>query len=427
MKFARLSALSAAMVLASAAQANNLAPLIEDGSLDLHLRNYFKKDTNKTDAADLSGNQWAQAFSLNYTSGYFADIIGFDVGGHYALKLKSSLDNGIGNPGLLKVKDGNKSSSFGKASYAVKVNLMDYGVAKYGRMFLDTPLLEDNYSRTLPSLTEGFYADGTFGDASLYGIWALKANHRSDTGFNDLMVQGSKEAVKVLGGGYNFRNGLNGLDTNLALAQQDEYARRYYIDVGYTFDVDQATLSSEFIYGRNTVIGKTKTNTVGDKSQNTWSLAVAAEAYNATLGVSYQSVSKSDLGSYNTQWSGAPDTDGDMTGYFGPHDMMIGNFAGNGQKSWGINAGYDFADVVDGLSVAAAYIKGDTAPKTESADDAKKEESEYNVSVSYAVPQVENLNISALYAKNTSKNKTEDSKTTKSQIRLIVKYDMSVF
>ena len=62
MKFARLSALSAAMVLASAAQANTFAPLLEDGSLDLHLRNYFKKDTEKT-TTDKSAHQWAQAFS----------------------------------------------------------------------------------------------------------------------------------------------------------------------------------------------------------------------------------------------------------------------------------------------------------------------------------------------------------------------------
>ena len=68
MKLARLSALSAAMVLASAAQANIFAPLIDDGSLDLHLRNYFKKDTQKTPSSDLSQDiNGLQAFSLNYS------------------------------------------------------------------------------------------------------------------------------------------------------------------------------------------------------------------------------------------------------------------------------------------------------------------------------------------------------------------------
>lgn len=425
MKFARLSALSVAMVLASAAQANTFAPLIEDGTLDLHLRNYFKKDTHKNNS-DNSGHQWAQALSLNYSSGYIGNFIGFDLGGHYALKLKSSLDNGI-NPGLLRVKDSNSSRSYGKGSYAVKINLMDYGVAKYGRMFLDTPLLKDNYSRSLPSLTEAFYADGMFGDASIYGIWALKANERTEANFKDYMVDGNKEAVKVFGGGYNFRNGLNGLTTNLAYAQQDEYARRYYIDVGYGTELEMVDLSGDFKFGRNSRIGKSKEDGE-DNSQNTWGLTLKAEAYQATVAVSYQAVSQTNMtdgdgnpaASYQTEWAARGS---DMTGYFGPHDMMISSFTGNGQKSWGINLGYDLAGMVDGLSVGAMYAKG----KIDEKDISDKDESEYNLMATYATPQVENLSISALYGKNTKKDKGDSSKETKSQIRLIVKYDMSVF
>ena len=343
------------------------------------------------------------------------------MGGHYALKLKADVKDGV-YPDLLRVKDGS-SHSYGKGAYAVKLNLMDYGVAKYGRMFLDTPLLEDNYSRSLPSLTEGFYADGTFGDVSLYGIWALKANHRTETDFKDLMVEGSKEAVKVLGGGYNFRNGLNGLSTNLALAQQNEYARRYYADAGYEMEFDPATLSGEFQFGRNSRIGKSKISSE-DNTQNTWGLTLKAEAYQATFAVSYQSVSQTDIGAYNTDWSGQSDTSGDMTGYFGPHDMMIGNFAGNGQKSWGINLGYDFAGMVDDLSIGAMYAKGKIDQITVHND---QDESEYNLMATYASPQVENLSISALYGKNTKKDKVNGNKDTDTQLRLIVKYDMSVF
>ena len=423
MKFARLSALSAAMVLASAAQANAFAPLIEDGSLDLHLRNYFKKDTTKN-ANDVSDHQWAQAFSLNYSSGYLGNIIGFDLGGHYSLKLKASTDDG--NPGLLPVDSNGSSSSYGKTTYAVKLNLMDYGEAKYGRMFLDTPLLADNYSRSLPSLTEAFYADGTFGDLDLYGIWALKANHRTESGFDYLMLSdGTKEAVKVLGGGYNFRNGLNGLTTHLAVAQQDDYARRYYVDAGYSMDMDSATLTGDFVFGHNARIGKEKAAS-GDNSQNTWALSVGAEVYNATFGVSYQAVSQTDIGAYQTEWAGQSQDQGDMTGYFGPHDMMINSFSGNGQKSWGLNLGYDFADMVDGLSFGAMFAKGKVDEKDGSAEN-DKDESEYNLKVTYATPQVENLSLAALYGKNTVKDKVDGSKTTKTQIRFIVKYDMSVF
>ena len=411
MKFARLSALSVAMVLASTAQAN---PLIEDGSFDIHLRNYYKN--NKV--ASNSGNQWAQAISANYASGFFGNVLGFDLGGHYALKLKADTENA--NPGLLPVNssDKNKSSSYGKTSYAVKVNLMDMGVAKYGRMFMDTPLLKDNYSRSLPSLTEAFYAEGAFQGASLYGIWATKANHRTESGFDRLMVNGKKQSVKVLGGGYDFDNGLT---ADVAAGQQSDYARRYYLAAAYVANVQNINVTSDFKFGRNSRIGFSKQADEGN-SQNTWGLSVKADVQQASVGLSYQTVSKTDVGSYNTQWSGQDMSSGDMTGYFGPHDLMIGNFAGNGQNSWGINAGYNFAGMVDGFSVSAVFVKGKINPKGASGTD----ESEYNLVAGYEVPQVENLNLSALYGKNTKKPDA-GNKTTSSEVRLIVKYDMSVF
>lgn len=417
MTLLRLSALSAALVMSSSVQANFLT---EEGSLDLHLRNYFMDNSNELSGNKLKAHQWAQAFSVNYSSGYFHNIVGVDLGGHYALKLKADSDLNAANPGLLPIDNNGKSSSYGKNSYAIKVNLMDMGVAKYGRIFLDTPLMNENYSRSLPSLTEGFYADGNFAGANLYGIWAIKANHRTESGFDNLMVNGNKKPVKVVGGGYDFDNGL---EAHLAVGQQSDYATRYYGDVTYSTELQGAIVSGDFKYGNNKRIGFSKTDGQ-DNSQNTWGVSVKADIHQASVGVSYQKVSQSDIGEYKTLWSGQEMISGDMTGYFGPHDLMVSSFTNNGEKSWGVNAGYDFAGLVDGLSVSAIYVKGTTDPKNGNND---ADESEYNLVAVYALPQVENLRLSALYGKNTKKDKGTGNKETNSQLRLIAKYDMSVF
>ena len=92
MKLAQLSALTAALVVTSAVHANEL---LSKGSLDLNLQNYYLKASGNlhlnninVPKADHSDSQWSQAVSVNFVSGYYANVIGFDLGAHYALKLR---------------------------------------------------------------------------------------------------------------------------------------------------------------------------------------------------------------------------------------------------------------------------------------------------------------------------------------------------
>ena len=414
MKLARLSALTAAMVLASAAQANDI---LSNGSLDIHLRNFYLDAKTDSD----SDVQWSQAISADFVSGFYGNIIGFDLGAHYALKLRGDNEAGDSGPGLLPVNPDGKSGSYGKTSYAIKVNLADMGVAKYGRMFLDTPLLNNNYSRSLPGLTEAFYVEGNLEGANLYGVWATKTNMRTESGFMDLMIGDKKEAVKVLGGGYDFGNGMA---ANLAVGQQSDYYRKYYFDLGYAMDMQDLFIDSRFQYGRNSALGAQKDNLgSADDSQNVWGLNLTAEMQQATLGISYQRVSQSG-NSFENTWSGQDSSQVDSGNFFGPNALMISDFNGDGQKSWALNAGYDFAGMVDGFSVDVAFAKGGVDSRANTGDTNEKE---YNLTAAYALPQVENLSIAARYAKNTSKVKSTGETTTKKQIRLVVKYDMSVF
>ena len=245
MKLTRLSALSAAVMLATTAQANSF---VDDSSLNIELRNHFQDRAVKDGEGKGATSQWAQAIRADYSSGYFENIVGIDINAYYALKLgASNVDfandpNNALSPGVLPYDSKGDSSSYGKTGYAIKFNLMDNGVAKYGRMQLDTPLINDSDSRALPSMTEAFYADYNYMGLSVFGVWATKANAKTRSGYDDYQApeteadidaadpKVSKEAVKSIGGAYDFGNGLA---LNTAYAQQKDFAKRYLTEVTY--------------------------------------------------------------------------------------------------------------------------------------------------------------------------------------------------
>ncbi len=445
MKIARLSALSTAILMASTAQGNDF---VDDASLDIHLRNYYKHDymDNKGRNDNKSQIAWAQAIRINLSSGYYENIVGLDLGVHHALKLRASENRG--DTGLLQptAADNNRTKyiGYGKTSYAIKVNLMDMGVAKYGRMFIDTPLLSDSDNRSLPSLTEGFYAEGAFGAASLYGIIALKENPKDQSGFDDYgYVNGNdkdKKSVQIIGGGYDFGHGVY---ANLAYGQQKEVAKRYYADVNYSTELEGVGVDVGVQYGKSSKSGKSKDNidnaaNKSDTSQYAWGAKAAAHFGPATIGITYTDVEKTDIGSYEFEWgmtemSGSTAM-GDSSGYFGYNSIQYSDFHRSGQKAWGINASYDFNELVEGLSVYGVYVSGKVNPKGDvgNPDPESWTEKEYNLGVSYYLPMVEGLSAHVQYAHNTQEdqgdtvnNKRNDIVTT--DTRVIVKYDLAVF
>ena len=126
--------------------------------------------------------------------------------------------------------------SYGKTLGAVKINLMDNGVAKYGRMVLDTPLLNDNVDdSSLPSATEAFYFDYTMHGFTLFGAIAKKGNAETETGFDDYMVDGKKKAVNTIGGSFEWE----GLNLSGAYAKQSNAVKATYFDGSYSFEHGQ--------------------------------------------------------------------------------------------------------------------------------------------------------------------------------------------
>ena len=426
MKAYQLSTLSAAILLATAAQANSF---IDDGSLNVELRNHYH-DRAKEQGTDKSASQWAQAIRADYSSGYFENIVGIDINAYYALKLgASNIDDANTNnpitPGVLPHDSNGDSDSFGKLGYALKVNLMDMGVVKYGRMYLDTPLLSDSDSRALPSMTEAFYGDITYQGLTAHGVWATKTSSRTDSGFNDYTTKGDddkygKEAVKILGAAYDFGNGLT---LSADYGTQAGFAKKYLVEGTYNTELDMFTLGLAAQYAKLNTIGAEKASYSDDTSQHAWGVKADVGVQQLTLGLAYTKVQKSQLGYFEHRWMG-DNRDMDDTGYFGYNEVQYSHFNRGGQGAIGVSASYDFTGLVNGLSVGGIYVRGKDDPYKSSSE--KMTETEYNISVAYMFPQLEGLSAQLRYANNKSEQSGAEDEVVK-DTRVIVKYNVAVF
>ena len=433
MKLTQLSVLSAAVMLASAAQANSF---VDDSSLNIELRNFFnERSKEQKNSYDDSSSQWAQAIRADYSSGYFENIVGIDINAYYALKLGASNIDSNANPGVLPVDSKGDSSSFGKTGYAIKFNLMDSGVAKYGRMQLDTPLINDSDSRALPSMTEAFYADYNYEGLSVFGVWATKANAKTRAGYDKYQTPKTpadidaddpaynSEPVQSVGGAYDFGNGLA---LNAAYAQQKDFAKRYLTEVTYeTSAVEGILIDAAAQYASSSTDGvwekASKADSL-DTKQKAWGLKVGAGFGAATVGLAYTKVDDSsyrESGKFSSGWA----SDSDDTGYFGYNAVQYSDFNARGQKAIGLNAGYDFADIVDGLSVNAVYVTSDYKDNNKN----KLDEKEYNIKVTYEFPQVQGLSAQLRYARNTAEQSDDAKDVVVKDTRFIVKYNIAVF
>lgn len=438
MKLAHLSTLSIAVIMASSAQGN---AFVEDASLDIHLRNYFKGNSYKNDQQmEDSHSQWAQAVRLNFSSGYLVNLVGVDLGAQHSLKIRGDKNS---DNGLLHPDSNGNADGYGKTSYALKINLFDMGVAKYGRLFIDTPLLSDSDSRALTSLTEGFYAEGQYDALGLYGVIAIERNFVTTSGFQKFGNMNANnefknESVNIIGGTYDFGHGLT---THLAYGKQKNTEKRYLADVKYSTNLQAVGLDFGVQYAKNTVIGDQRTENQSsgttDSSQHTWGAMGTAHIGAVSIGVAYTAVQKTQLNDFDFEWSvrnpGEEGSVGDEGNYFGYNAVQYSDFNKGGQKAWGLNASYNLNDMIEGLSVYGAYVTGKVHRQDDNGDNLSAwTEKEYNLGLSYYLPMIEGLSAHLMYAYNTEKDQGEnDSGDTTDLInkdtRVIVKYDIAVF
>ena len=343
-----------------------LGPLMNDTSVDLELRNfYFNRDfKNKLDDDDdrlqSSRESWVQGARLDLQSGYFANLIGFDASLYGALKLvgdEEKYGSGALRNKTPRDKNGRsvaKQESYDKIGQAyLKSQFGDEGInahVKAGRMFLDTPLLNDSDSRTTPSSTQGIYGDINFYDVNVYGIFSDKASTKTESGFHSYKNDdGQTWNVGILGASIALDNGLT---LQAATGKASNYLKQDFFNSSYNLDLGNKTgLFLDGYFQRAKDDGNKYDGKLDSKLWN-----VAAQLTFDTLSVmaSFQGV----IGdAYDYSWDGFRHDDNGLITW---NAVQYLDFNKKNEKSWQGRVDYSFENWgVPGLSVMTRYVTGE--------------------------------------------------------------------
>ena len=354
MKMLKKSALSAAVAAAlgaTAAQADN--SFIDDSSLSVTYKNYFWESD---EAGSNAREDWVHALVADYKSGYYADIIGFDIQAGFANDINSkTTDDGYswGTTNLPTGDRGNANDIAGFQQAYLKAKFGDDDLGLYGTYGVKKRGLEtygDSGSRILNSSSYGVDLAANVYGVDLYATRITGASARNASTFkHDLENENGEKIddIKIFGAGYE----ISGLSLVAEQAKSKDYLKKSFAKVAYSFDVaDNMSVDLDARYGKVKEDGRL----YGDDGYKS-----AYTNYNATLSFGNAYVG---LG-YNKTKDGDYDNalyDGDHGTYNSTLDQWEG-YNYEDEKAYIFSAGYDFSDQVPGLSVDVWYANGEDA------------------------------------------------------------------
>ena len=362
-----------------------------DSDVNLLFKNMYKKAE-----IDNQSNQkaWGQTVQLNYSSGLYNNIFAIDVSLFHAFKLHG--DQNQSNVDMFPINNQGEADDFGKISYTLKAKITDELYAKYGRMFLNTPLLKNENTDLLPSLTEALhvsYNKDTFG---FYGIYANKYNHNDASGFTEFGSSSDNNAVQIIGG---HTNAPNNTVITFAYGAQSDFANQFYTDIHHVLYADKGNVHLGAQYGFKNAVGDQKDSYSNNDSIHFYGLKTGFEIQQWLLSFSMVDINGKN-GESNAWTSANNDWQGMNEDIFvGYNSNIISQFATSGQKSLQARVDYDFSDMIRGLSTAVSYTTADSDNEA----GGETNEKEVNFLVSYEIPNFYGLSIDYSYAKNRNK------------------------
>jgi hypothetical protein len=382
--------------------------LYEDDSLTASFRTfYFNRDK---DSGNADSEALAQALRLDYQSGYFSDLIGYDVSLFSVAKLAG--DRGEGGTSLLQTEGDGSQGGYTKFGQAlVKLKLGENAELRAGRMVLDTPLFNDSDSRATPSATQAVMASGNFNGVDLYGIWSDKGTSKTEDDFESYTDNnGNDYEVAVIGGGYSFDNGLA---VQLAYGEADNVLQQTYVNASYPVQLSGgAELLLDLHHYHGEADGAGALDTVGsDYESDLTNIAAQLKIDNAKLTLSYQTVNGDE---YEESWDGFNHDDNGLNTW---NSVQRLDFDRADEDSWQARVDYDFK-AVPGLAFMTRYTRGDNIDTGASSEG---KEWERDMELKYSFQSVEGL---SLRLRNASVRSSETYNSDEN--RLILNYTIAV-
>ena len=393
---------------------------IEDSTLTSKTRMLYMNRDFKNGAGNIakpgggfkSGyrEDWGLSELLNYSSGFTQGTIGVGVDAFAMGTLR--LDGGTGRQGnglFASKSDGSPEDTQSKAGGAIKFRLSDT-VLKYGNQFVASPVFSTDDSRLLPEV-----ATGTLITSHEIKGLELSAGRFTAISSQTGMYHDSLHlpAANIAGATYQFTDNFVG---GLAASDVDDYFKKQYINLNYTFPIDDSqALNFDFNGYRTSSQGKELAGNVDNKI---WSLAAAYSIGAHKFTLAHQR-STGDSGYYYG-------VDGGGT-IFLANSVQYSDFNGKDERSWQARYDLNMATYgVPGLSFMARYITGDNI----STDTGEGKEHEFNFESKYVMQEgpAKDLSFrlrSAVYRNNGNYN-VASGNTDNNDVRIIVEYPLNI-
>lgn len=393
---------------------------IEDSTLTSKTRMLYMNRDFKNGAGNIakpgggykSGyrEDWGLSELLNYSSGFTQGTIGVGVDAFAMGTLR--LDGGAGRQGnglFASKSDGSPEDTQSKAGGAIKFRLSDT-VLKYGNQFVASPVFSTDDSRLLPEV-----ATGTLITSHEIKGLELSAGRFTAISSQTGMYHDSLHlpAANIAGATYQFTDNFVG---GLAASDIDDYFKKQYINLNYTFPIDDSqALNFDFNGYRTSSQGKELAGNVDNKI---WSLAAAYSIGAHKFTLAHQR-STGDSGYYYG-------VDGGGT-IFLANSVQYSDFNGRDERSWQARYDLNMATYgVPGLSFMARYITGDNI----STDTGEGKEHEFNFESKYVMQEgpAKDLSFrlrSAVY-RNNGNYHADSGNTDNNDVRIIVEYPLNI-
>ena len=353
---------------------------------------------------------WGLSELLNYSSGFTQGTIGVGVDAFAMGTLR--LDGGAGRQGnglFASKSDGSPEDTQSKAGGAIKFRLSDT-VLKYGNQFVASPVFSTDDSRLLPEV-----ATGTLITSHEIKGLELSAGRFTAISSQTGMYHDSLHlpAANIAGATYQFTDNFVG---GLAASDVDDYFKKQYINLNYTFPIDDSqALNFDFNGYRTSSQGKELAGNVDNKI---WSLAAAYSIGAHKFTLAHQR-STGDSGYYYG-------VDGGGT-IFLANSVQYSDFNGRDERSWQARYDLNMATYgVPGLSFMARYVKGDNI----NTDTGEGKEHEFNFESKYVMQEgpAKDLSFrlrSAVY-RNNGNYHADSGNTDNNDVRIIVEYPLNI-
>ncbi len=370
-----LAALGASIAVPSLAQAE----FLKDSKASIGLRNFYFDNDNHDGGQDEKA--WAQAFRVDYLSGFTEGVVGFglDVSGVVAVKLDGGRGNHPnGSTFMPSDTDGGGKDHWSHAGANGKLRLSKTELRLGNALQPMLPVVLTNDSRVMSQLYDGgMLTSKEFDDVTFTAGQLGHVIGRASDNWTSLSVAGGTRGSNQ----FRFAGGDWKVNKQLTLqyyyANLENYYKQHFAGLTHVYPIsDNQSFKSDLRYFKSSDDGKNGqsgyvfnnnggyADNPGEVDNTTWSAMFTYSLGGHALMAGHQRVSD-DGGFVWLNQGGVNDGNGRPEGNGGADfylftNAVVGQFARAGEESTFGQYSYDFSKVgIPGLKASIAYISGD--------------------------------------------------------------------